>query len=128
MAMAFPSIRRVATAAAFLMLAAAFLPEAASAHALLQSASPPVGGSVGGSPSGIALEFTEGVEPRYSQVSLTGPGGGVPLSRPASGGAKSSVIVRVSQKRKPGRYHFRWSVVSVDTHRTQGSFSFEVQH
>jgi len=27
----------------------------------------------------------------------------------------------------PGRYTVRWKVLSVDTHRTEGSFSFEVK-
>jgi len=27
---------------------------------------------------------------------------------------------------KPGRYRVRWHVVSVDTHRTEGSFEFSV--
>jgi hypothetical protein len=26
----------------------------------------------------------------------------------------------------PGRYRVRWHVVSVDTHRTEGEFGFEV--
>ena len=125
--MAFPFIARAAAAAAFFTLMITSGPQAAKAHASLQSASPSVGGSVASSPSAIRLEFSEGVEARYSQVSVTGPGGAVTVSRPANGGAKSSLVVRVSQQLKPGRYHVHWSVVSVDTHKTQGSFSFEVR-
>jgi copper resistance protein C len=125
--MAFPFISRATAAAAFMALTAASAPQAAEAHAMLQSASPSVGGSVTGSPSAIRLEFSEGVEARYSQVSVTGPGGTVSVSRPASGGAKSTLVVKVGQALKAGRYKVHWSVVSVDTHRTQGSFSFEVR-
>jgi methionine-rich copper-binding protein CopC len=127
MAMAFPFISRAAAAAAFIALTMTSAPQAADAHALLQSASPSVGGSVAGSPSAIRLEFSEGVEVRYSQVSVTGPGGTVLVSHPANGGAKSTLAVKVDQTLKPGRYRVHWSALSVDTHRTQGSFSFEVR-
>ena len=118
---------RAAAAGALIALTMTAGPQAAEAHALLQSASPSVGGSVASSPSAIRLEFSEGVEARYSQVSVTGPGGTVPVSRPANGGAKSTLAVKVGQQLKAGRYRVQWSVVSVDTHRTQGSFSFEVR-
>ena len=73
--MTFSSIRVAGSAVALLALAAGSVPQAANAHALLQSAEPSVGGSVAGSPSTIVLEFSEGVEARYSHVSVTGPGG-----------------------------------------------------
>jgi methionine-rich copper-binding protein CopC len=74
--MTFSSIRAAGSAVALLALAAGSVPQAANAHALLQSAEPSVGGSVAGSPSTIVLQFSEGVEARYSHVSVTGPGGG----------------------------------------------------
>ena len=44
----------------------------AFAHAQLEKATPPVGGTVA-SASEIRLDFSEGVEPKFSKVSLTGP-------------------------------------------------------
>ena len=110
----------------FALCSALFLSESVQAHALLQSASPSVGGSVSSSPSSIRLEFSEGVEARYSHVSVSGPGGAVPVSGPSNGGSKSTLTVKVSGKLKPGNYHVSWSVVSEDTHKTQGSFNFQV--
>ena len=46
----------------------------AFAHAQLEKATPAVGGTVS-SASEIRLEFSEGVEPKFSKVSVTGPGG-----------------------------------------------------
>lgn len=126
--MAFSPIRNAAAAAVFLELAVTSLSSVAGAHALLQQASPAVGGSVASSPSAIELHFSEGVEARYSQVSVSGPGGAVAVSRPANGGGKSTLVVKPGQPLKPGRYRVHWSVLSVDTHRTEGSFSFSVQH
>ena len=57
----------------------------AFAHAQLEKATPAVGGTVA-SASEIRLEFSEGVEPKFSKVSVTGPGGAVPL-----GAAKTDV-------------------------------------
>jgi copper resistance protein C len=123
--MMFRSISRIVGAAVimFSVLAA----REAFGHALLQHSNPPVGGSVSGSPSSIQLEFTQGVEARYSHVSITGPGGEVQVSSPTNGGAKSTLVVRLGKGLKPGSYHVHWSVLSVDTHKTQGSFSFEVR-
>jgi len=126
--MTFSSIRAAGSAVALLALAAGSVPQAANAHALLQSAQPSVGGSVAGSPSTIVLQFSEGVEARYSHVSVTGPGGAVSVSRPSNGGGKSTLVVKVGQQLKPGHYRVSWSVVSVDTHKTQGSFGFNVGH
>ena len=50
----------------------------AFAHAQLEKATPAVGGTVS-PPSEIRLEFSEGVEPKFTKVTLTGPGGVVPL-------------------------------------------------
>lgn len=111
----------------FALLPVCFAAGQAQAHAQLESANPSVGGAVAGSPSTVRLEFSEGVEARYSHVSITGPGGTVPVSSPSNGGGKSSLVVKVGRKLQPGSYHVSWSVVSVDTHKTQGSFSFTVR-
>ena len=43
----------------------------AHAHAMLASASPPVGGSVGAAPHQVTLSFTQGLEPAFSSVQVT---------------------------------------------------------
>ena len=60
-------------------LAFALTATSAFAHAQLEKATPAVGGTVA-SASEIRLEFSEGVEPKFTKVTLTGPGGAaVPL-------------------------------------------------
>ena len=63
------NILKAATSLAFGLIATS-----AFAHAQLEKATPPVGGTVA-TPSEIRLTFSEGVEPRFCKVSLTGPGG-----------------------------------------------------
>ncbi len=100
----------------------------AFAHAQLEKATPPVGGTVA-SASEIRLEFSEGVEPRFSGVTLTSPGGAnVPLGQPKVEGSDQHVLVApIANALTAGAYTVRWHVVSVDTHHTQGTFKFTVK-
>jgi len=116
-------ILKIAASLGFTLLATQ-----AFAHAQLQKATPPVGGTVA-SPSEIRLEFSEGVEPKFSKVSLTGPGGAaVPLGAAATAPSNQAVlIVPISKPLSPGAYTVHWQAVSVDTHHTQGTFEFTVK-
>jgi methionine-rich copper-binding protein CopC len=100
----------------------------AFAHAQLEKAAPPVGGTVA-SASEIRLEFSEGVEPKFSKVTLTGPGGAAtPLGAARTEpGNQAVLIVPISKPLSAGVYKVHWQAVSVDTHHTQGSFEFTVK-
>jgi methionine-rich copper-binding protein CopC len=96
----------------------------AYAHAMLASASPPVGGSVGAAPRQVTLSFTQGLEPSFSSVQVTdSKGARVDLGKPQISGSTMSVELK---SLGPGTYRVNWHVLSVDTHKTQGSFSFHV--
>jgi|HubBroStandDraft_1064217.scaffolds.fasta_scaffold685106_2 methionine-rich copper-binding protein CopC len=107
-------------------LAFAMVASATFAHALLQKAVPAVGGTVTASPTEIRLKFSEGVEPRFSGITLaTEAGVAQPTGKPAVDPADASVlIVTIGQPLKPGVYTVTWRAVSVDTHKTQGGFNF----
>jgi methionine-rich copper-binding protein CopC len=108
-------------------LAFAVIATQASAHAQLEKATPAVGGTVA-SASEIRLEFSEGVEPKFSRVSLTGPGGAVPLGEAKTeSGNQAVLIVPIAKGLAPGAYKVHWQAVSVDTHHTQGTFEFTVK-
>lgn len=100
----------------------------AYAHAQLQKATPAVGGTVA-SANEIRLKFSEGVEARFSGLTLSTAGvGAMPLGQPTTeGGDKSVLIVPIVNALPPGVYTVHWHAVSVDTHRTQGDFSFTVK-
>jgi methionine-rich copper-binding protein CopC len=109
-------------------LALALTASAAFAHAQLEKATPPVGGTVA-SASEIRLEFSEGVEPRFTGVTLTAPGGAnVPLGAPkVEAGDQKVLIVPIATALAAGAYTVHWHAVSVDTHHTQGTFEFTVK-
>jgi hypothetical protein len=99
---------------------------AAWAHAFLDHASPAVGATVA-APKEVAIWFTEQPEPAFSAIEVTDNAG----ARVDQGGTHPDPAdakeLRVALKMlKPGSYKVSWQVVSVDTHRTHGDFSFTV--
>ncbi len=99
----------------------------AFAHAQLEKATPAVGGAVA-TPSEIRLEFSEGVEPKFSKVSVTGPGGVVPLGAVKMDSGNPAVLIApIAKPLSAGVYKVHWQAVSVDTHHTQGTFEFTVK-
>jgi methionine-rich copper-binding protein CopC len=112
-----------------LSISLAFVLNAAQAfaHAQLEKATPAVGGTVA-SVSEIRLEFSEGVEPKFSKVSVTGPSGAVPLGAGKTEPSNQAVlIVPIAKPLSAGAYTVHWQAVSVDTHHTQGTFEFTVK-
>jgi hypothetical protein len=108
-------------------LAFALIAGQAFAHAQLEKATPAVGGTVS-SASEIRLEFSEGVEPKFSKVSVTGPSGAVPLgAAKTEPGNQAVLIVPIAKPLAAGAYKVHWQAVSVDTHHTQGTFEFTVK-
>ena len=113
------------TTSLFLSLAAiALATTGAQAHAFLDHASPLVGSTVPSAPHELSLSFTQNLEPAFSTVEVTGPNGArVDQGKPQISGNTMRVGLKASG---PGTYHVHWHALSVDTHTTQGSFSFHV--
>jgi hypothetical protein len=107
-----------------LLLLAALGTATARAHAFLDHASPLVGGTVQSAPHEVSLWFTQSLEPAFSTVQVTDASGG----RVDQGKAQvSGNVMRVGLKSlAPGSYKVHWHALSVDTHSTEGSFSFHV--
>ncbi|HEV2530400.1 copper resistance protein CopC [Phenylobacterium sp.] len=99
----------------------------ASAHARLLHAAPRVGATVAQSPSELRLAFSESIDPAQSSVSLSGPHGLVALGRLRLDAAdKRIAVATVPVRLAPGAYRVQWSVISLDTHHTEGDFRFKV--
>jgi methionine-rich copper-binding protein CopC len=97
---------------------------AALAHAELHHASPEVGSAVSEAPHEVTLTFTDDLEAAFSFADVTDSDG----ARVDEG--KSQVngnMIRTALKTlSPGSYRVHWRAVSVDTHRSEGSFTFSV--
>jgi methionine-rich copper-binding protein CopC len=101
---------------------------AAEAHAFLDRAIPPVGGTVSVSPAEIRLFFSEAIEPRFSVIALASAGGRSIETGPAVVDATDHTqLVLAVPLLTPGRYKVSWHIVSIDTHPTEGNFTFEIK-
>jgi methionine-rich copper-binding protein CopC len=109
-----------ATSALFTVM----LGSGAEAHAFLDHAEPRVGSTVSTAPRELSLSYTQKLEPAFSSVEVTDANGArVDLGKPSI----SSSVMRIGLKSlSPGTYRVRWHVLSVDTHTTEGSFTFQV--
>ena len=105
----------------------AAIPSAAFAHAMLDHAMPPAGSSQTAAPREVVLTFTEELEPAFSTIEVRSENGAVVSGGKARVDAKQRTQLSVSLKAlPPGTYKVIWRVLSVDTHRTQGDFTFRV--
>lgn len=100
-------------------------PTSVLAHAMLDHASPKVGSSSPSAPHEVVLWFTENLEPAFSQIEVRNASGALVSSGKAHLGAKNELHIALKAL-PPGTYKVSWRVLSVDTHRTQGDFSFRV--
>lgn len=97
---------------------------AARAHARLEAASPPAGSAVPTAPAQVSLTFSEKLEPAFSELVVRNAQGARVDQSPARVDGNTITVKLVPLA--PGRYTVRWRVLSVDTHKTQGSFTFRV--
>ena len=96
----------------------------ANAHAFLDHAEPRVGNKVATAPREVTLWFTQKLEPAFSSVTVTNAAGQrVDTGKPRVSGDQMSVSLRSGGA---GTYRVNWRVLSVDTHTTDGSFTFQV--
>jgi methionine-rich copper-binding protein CopC len=94
------------------------------AHAFLDHAAPAVGSTVHGAPAQLDLWFTQDLEPAFCTVRVLDS----QRRRVDNGDAKvEATRLHVSlSPLAPGRYRVEWRVLSVDTHTTDGDFTFDV--
>jgi methionine-rich copper-binding protein CopC len=95
-----------------------------SAHALLDHAEPRVGNTMAAPPREVTLWFTEKLEPAFSSITVTNAAGQrVDTGKARVSGSQMSVSLRAGGS---GTYRVNWQVLSVDAHRTNGNFTFQV--
>jgi methionine-rich copper-binding protein CopC len=108
------------------MLATLFLAGPALAHASLVKAMP-AADSAGAAPDAIELQFSEGVEPKFSGFEVTKAGAPVALAKLAFAAGNKTMSAAPKDKLAPGLYKVSWHAVADDLHKTEGTFSFTVK-
>ena len=96
----------------------------AMAHAFLDHAEPRVGNKVATAPRQVTLWFTQNLEAAFSTITVTNPAGErVDTGKARVSGNQMSISLRSGGT---GAYRVNWHVLSVDTHTTEGNFTFQV--
>ena len=110
------------------LLAAGFPAASAFAHSFLDHAVPAVGATVQAAPKQVQLFFTQELEPAFTGATIAGADGqAIATSAATIDPQNKAELVIDLPPLAPGRYKVSWHAVSVDTHRTEGSFSFDIR-
>lgn len=100
----------------------------AFAHAHLEQATPAADSSAS-DVKVLRLQFSEGVEQAFTKVAVSHDGAPVALSSVKTEPAdKKVLIVTPEQPLASGQYEVKWNAVSVDTHKSNGEYSFTVSN
>jgi len=98
------------------------------AHAFLDHADPAVGSTVTPSPNEVRLWFTQELEPAFSTLHVVDSAGKTVDGGDGQVDSSNPMLLRVSLPAlPPGTYRVIWRVLSLDSHTTEGDFTFEVK-
>ena len=98
----------------------------AAAHAFLKTATPAVGSTVRSPPTQVVIDFTEGVEPSFSTITVQDASGAPVQTGDAHLQGGDTHLVVGLKPLQAGTYKVIWHATAVDTHKTEGSFTFTV--
>jgi methionine-rich copper-binding protein CopC len=79
------------------------------------------------SPEMVMMHFSEAVEPKFSQITVSDASGHV-VNKEASVVSSDAKMISVAlPKLAAGVYTVNWVAVAVDSHRSQGDYKFTVK-
>ncbi len=100
----------------------------ASAHSGLKRAEPASNSTVKRAPAEVKLHFTEQLEPAYSSVTVEDKNGVRVDEGDGRVDATDLFLLRASLTPLPsGTYSVVWRVLSIDSHVTEGRFTFDIE-
>ena len=113
-----------ATAGMLCFLTAGVVP--VSAHSFPESEAPAAGQALNEPPSEVRIRYDAPIEKLFAQLAVI-DSSGQNLAEGAPTVSDDGYILMVKLPRlKPGNYLVKWRVVGIDTHHTEGSYSFSV--
>jgi methionine-rich copper-binding protein CopC len=99
----------------------------AGAHAFLDHSDPKVGSQVHGSPGEVKIWFTQKLVVVFCNLQVFDEAGNeVDKHDKKLDAADPELLIVSVPPLKPGKYKVVWRATSVDTHVTNGDFTFEV--
>lgn len=106
-----------------------FISQQALAHAHLKTETPAADSVLSASPTELSLGFSEGIEPNFSKITLTGASQkAVKTGKMAlAANDNTQAVLPLPEALSAGKYVVSWNVVSVDGHKTHGQYNFTVK-
>lgn len=113
---------------AFVALSSVVLSGSAYAHAHLEAAQPPIGGTVKAAPTEIDLKFSEELNLKFTGVKVSGPDGKeVKTDNAMLMDGDKTFMVNLPAGLGAGTYRIEWHALSRDGHKTHGDYKFTVK-
>ena len=112
-----------AIAALAIVIASAII---VSAHSFPETEIPSAGQTVSTAPAEVTINFDAPIEKLFAKLEVTGADGtNQAVGAPQISDDARRMSVKVNSL-KPGDYTVKWAVVCIDTHHTEGSYTFTV--
>jgi methionine-rich copper-binding protein CopC len=97
-----------------------------SAHSFPESEAPAAGQTLNKPPPEIRIKYDAPIEKLFAQLTVV-DSSGQNLAEGAPTVSDDGYVLTVKlPPLKPGNYFVKWRVVCIDTHHTEGSYSFSV--
>ena len=113
-----------APAALLCLLAVEVVP--VSGHSFPESEAPAAGQTLNEPPSEVRIKYDAPIEKLFAQLAVIDSNGqDLAQGAPTVSDDGYSLTVKLPRL-KPGNYVVKWRVVGIDTHHTEGSYSFSV--
>jgi methionine-rich copper-binding protein CopC len=98
----------------------------AFSHSFPEKQSPAAGETVTSPPSEVSIKYDAPIEKLFASLQVMGPDGkDMATDKPQVSADGYTLSVKVG-KLGPGDYKVKWGVIGIDTHHTQGSYTFTV--
>jgi methionine-rich copper-binding protein CopC len=120
-------LQHACLAALLVAFLAAALPASALAHAHLSRSAPAASSKVTALPQDVTVWLTQDIEPAFSAIEVRDGAGAQVDKKDSHLDGGNGKILKVSLTPLPaGTYKVLWHVLSVDSHKTDGNFTFTV--
>jgi methionine-rich copper-binding protein CopC len=117
---------RGATSLAATVLTLVITAVTAGSHSFPEQESPSAGATLSEPPARVTIKYDAPIEKLFASVKvINSVGKDETVGQPEVSSDGSSLSIPLN-KLPPGEYTVQWAVVCIDTHHTQGSYSFTV--
>jgi methionine-rich copper-binding protein CopC len=121
-------MHNIVRVAAYLAFSCIALSGSCYAHAHLETAQPPAGGTVKTVPTELDLKFSEELDLKFTGLKVTGPDAKeVKTENAKLGDGDKTFMVSLPSGLGVGTYKVEWHALSRDGHKTHGDYRFTVK-